>query len=93
MEKMMRLPALPLIVNDPYFSLWCAGDQLTDCDVTHWAGSVKRVRGTACIDGACYRFLGFDGTYSETSVQVGSATNIDAYRVSEGHGDFHGERI
>lgn len=53
-----RLPALPLIVNDPYFSIWCPGDKLTDCDTAHWAGAVKPMRGTVKIDNVTYRFLG-----------------------------------
>ena len=53
-----RLPALPLIVNDPYFSVWCAADRLTDAPTTHWAGERKPLTGTAEIDGKSYRFLG-----------------------------------
>ena len=51
-KSITRLPALPLIVNDPYFSIWCPGDKLTDCDTAHWAGAVKPLRGTIKIDGA-----------------------------------------
>ena len=57
-KALTRLPALPLIVNDPYFSIWCPGDKLTDADTAHWAGDVKPLHGTAKIDGASYRFLG-----------------------------------
>ena len=57
-QSLDRLPALPLIVNDPYFSIWCAADRLTDAPTTHWAGAVKPIEGTAEIDGAAYRFLG-----------------------------------
>ena len=53
-----RLPALPLIVNDPYFSIWCAADKLTDAPTTHWAGAQKPITGTAEIDGKTWRFLG-----------------------------------
>ena len=53
-----RLPAIPLIVNDPYFSIWCAADRLTDAPTTHWAGAQKPITGTAEIDGTAWRFLG-----------------------------------
>ena len=56
--KLTRLPALPLIVNDPYFSIWCAADRLTDDETRHWTGAEKPVRGTAVIDGKDRRFLG-----------------------------------
>lgn len=58
MPNITRLPALPLIVNDPYFSIWCAADALTDADTTHWAGERKRIIGQATVDGQPYRFLG-----------------------------------
>lgn len=58
MKQLTRLPSLPLVVNDPYFSIWCAADRLTDTDTTHWAGERKRLRGKLMIDGKPYRYLG-----------------------------------
>lgn len=58
MQSITRLPALPLIVNDPYFSIWMAADALTDADASHWAGERKRLVGEAIIDGQRMRFLG-----------------------------------
>ncbi len=58
MTNMMRLPAVPLVVNDPYFSIWSAYDRLTDGDTTHWAGSRKRLYGEARVNGKPCRFLG-----------------------------------
>ena len=52
-----RLPALPLIANDPYFSIWLPGDTLTDAHPVHWSGEVKDMTGVAEIDGRRYRFL------------------------------------
>ena len=58
MAKSTRLPAMPLVVNDPYFSIWSAHDNLTDGDTTHWAGSRKRLYGEVRTGGKAYRFLG-----------------------------------
>ena len=67
MQTMTRLPALPLVANDPYFSIWCAADRLTDTDTTHWAGARKRLRGKLIIDGKPYRYLGHgEGQAMET---------------------------
>ena len=74
-----RLPALPLIVNDPYFSIWCAADKLTDADTTHWAGFVKPMLGTAKIDGVSYRFLGLGKEKAmETVSQTVTPTSTEA---------------
>ncbi|MCL1795939.1 MAG: DUF4965 domain-containing protein, partial [Clostridia bacterium] len=61
MEKIHRLPALPLVANDPYFSIWCPADTLTDADSVHWSGARKPLSGTLTIDGRAYRFLGAGG--------------------------------
>ncbi len=55
---MDRLPALPLIVNDPYFSLWAPGDTLTEAAVIHWSGQEKPLSGHIIIDGQRYVYLG-----------------------------------
>ena len=53
-----RLPAIPLVANDPYFSIWMPADTLTDADSAHWAGAKKPLRGRLTVDGKTYRFLG-----------------------------------
>ena len=58
MANFHRLPAFPLIVNDPYFSIWSCSDHPTDTVTKHWAGQRKRLNGAVTIDGVSYRFLG-----------------------------------
>ena len=58
MPSLTRLPAFPLITNDPYFSIWSNTDLPTQSDTCHWAGERKRLTGKIDIDGVCYRFLG-----------------------------------
>ena len=69
---MDRLPALPLIVNDPYFSIWMPGDTLTDTNTPHWAGAVKPLRGGITVDGKRFHWLGAasNPTAETLSVQV-----------------------
>ena len=56
--KMDRLPALPLIANDPYFSIWMPGDTLTSACPVHWSGAPKHLNGHIAVDGKEYVFLG-----------------------------------
>ena len=58
MDAIQRLPALPLIVNDPYFSIWMPGDTFTDAAPVHWSGAQKNMMGLTTIDGKRYCFLG-----------------------------------
>lgn len=53
-----RLPALPLIANDPYFSIWMPGDTLTSACPVHWSGAPKHMDGHITIDGKELVFLG-----------------------------------
>lgn len=54
----LRLPAVPLVTNDPYFSLWSPYDQLTDGTTRHWSNIEKPMNGLLRVDGVTYRFLG-----------------------------------
>lgn len=65
-----RLPALPLVVNDPYFSVWLPGDRPTDAETIHWSGVRKPLRGYVTVDGKRYRFLGKDGTPAAETLDV-----------------------
>ncbi|MBQ9968507.1 MAG: DUF4965 domain-containing protein [Oscillospiraceae bacterium] len=54
----MRAPAVPLIVNDPYFSIWSMEEALPGFDTYHWTASPHRLTGTLFVDGEPFVFLG-----------------------------------
>ena len=51
-------PSTPLVVHDPYFSIWSPSDRLTDADTVHWTGRAHRLTSMVDVDGQRYRLMG-----------------------------------
>ena len=56
----LRVPSVPLIVSDPYFSIWSPYDKLTDGSTRHWTNDEKPLQGWLRVDGVPYSFMGVD---------------------------------
>lgn len=69
----LRPPAVPLVVHDPYFSVWSFADELTQGWTRHWTGANQGMCGLARIDGQTFRFAGDLGEFpamTQVSLEV-----------------------
>lgn len=84
----LRLPSVPLVVSDPYFSIWSPYDQLTDGCPAHWTSDEKPLEGLLRVDGITYRFMGAKNTVFQTVVPMGTEQAWDATytRIDPGNG-------
>ena len=53
----MRMPAIPLITIDPYFSVWTT-ESANKQTAYHWTGKPNTILGLVKIDGEEHIFLG-----------------------------------
>ena len=61
----LRLPSVPIFVNDPYVSFWSSYDKLTDGNTSYWYSRNvdKPISGMLRVDGQVYRFMGGEREY------------------------------
>lgn len=74
--KSNRPPAVPLVVNDPYMSVWSMTDNLTDDDTKHWTGTSHPMFGLIRIDGQSYRFMGGNTRFVPVEIPIMEQTAI-----------------
>ncbi len=55
----LRVPCVPLITIDPYFSVWSQDTVLNVSHTVHWTGKDNHILGTVIVDGKEYTFLGY----------------------------------
>ena len=75
----IRMPSIPLITVDPYFSVWT--DNINSKPTTHWTAAENNIIGYVNIDGKVYRFLGDDDNRSITKLNVVSV-DADAFTTT-----------
>ena len=61
--KIKKAAAIPLILQDPFFSIWSDADHLYDKDPVHWCGERQRLQGYIKVDDEVYCFLGERGIH------------------------------
>lgn len=79
-----RVPAVPLITCDPYFSLWSPADCAYDAPTSHWTGAEKRLQGQIVIDGIPWRFLGGGPANTARQTALSISATASAYCFEAG---------
>src|SRR5438552_12133357 len=82
-----RPPAVPLLVNDPFLSVWSETNKLTDDVTREWTGTAQPLIGLIKIDGLIYRLMGTQPSeapaFPQVGVQVTPTRSI--YDFDDGH--------
>ncbi|MCQ2771196.1 MAG: DUF4965 domain-containing protein [Clostridia bacterium] len=82
---MRKIPCVPIITVDPYFSLWSNDEALNVTETMHWTGAEKDFNCYLYIDGVKYSILGCDRNARKPisiKTKVGALTTTAIHRTS-----------
>lgn len=81
----MRAPAIPLIIHDPYFSIWSMSDVLNKDVTRHWTGTPHSLTGEIHVDGRKYRFMGLSEAepMEQTSIVIRALTSCYKFSCTD----------
>ncbi len=86
-EKGFRPPAVPLVVSNPYLSIWSCADRLTDVNTQHWTRREHPLVSLIRIDGKAFRLMGAEPKGLPAMKQVGVKVlpTRSVYEFDDGH--------
>ena len=81
--KISRIASVPLLLQDPYVSIWSPHDRLNEGDTTHWCGKPQRLSGDLIIDGRpyCYLGMGKGESAEQLSLDVSATTTTVCFKA------------
>ena len=77
--KITKAASIPLVLHDPFFSIWSGADRLNSKDTAHWSGIRQKLLGTVEIDNEEFCYMGLkDGCepIHQTAIDV-TATSTE----------------
>ena len=72
-----KLPAYPIFIKDPNFSIWSETDALNTSNVKTWFGEEKKIYGFVKIQNVTYCFMGNAKDYEEIGVIPAQQVSVD----------------
>ena len=87
------LPAYPLFVKDPYFSLWSVSEGLNASDTQSWWGTEKRLYGFIRTGGETYCFLGRVEAFAPCGVKAAEQLSLSVTAYTTNYRFRAGETI